>query len=210
MITQDIISNINKIDFDLKNLFESVKIEEKTLGNQFYFEIDANSTFFNINESMEWKKAQVVVKIDKRDLSSNFITWSYKSNPTNESSNIVERVSKIENIALDIYNVIVEKRMDKEYFSNLETVEKVVNESLNTIEPKSDLVDLVKESLTNFGVIVDNVEIERNTSSKLIKLFIDKNLKVSEKFIIESSINSNSGVEWTVFKDGLIEIHCSN
>jgi len=75
MITQDIISNINKIDFDLKNLFESVKIEEKTLGNQFYFEIDANSTFFNINESMEWKKAQVVVKIDKRDLSSNFITW---------------------------------------------------------------------------------------------------------------------------------------
>jgi len=210
MITQDIISNINKIDFDLKNLFESVKIEEKTLGNQFYFEIDANSTFFNINESMEWKKAQVVVKIDKRDLSSNFITWSYKSNPTNESSNIVERVSKIENIALDIYNVIVEKRMDKEYFSNLETVEKVVNESLNTIEPKSDLVDLVKESLTNFGVIVDNVEIERNTSSKLIKLFIDKNLKVSEKFIIESSINSNSGVEWTVFKEGLIEIHCSN
>lgn len=49
MIDQESKSRINKIDFELKNLFENVFITEKSYKH-FFFEINANSTFFNINE----------------------------------------------------------------------------------------------------------------------------------------------------------------
>ena len=80
MISQDIKANINKIDFELKNLFENVKIEEKTKGSKFYFEIKSNSTFFNINESREWKRVESLVRINKEDLTNNFgFVISYNS-----------------------------------------------------------------------------------------------------------------------------------
>jgi hypothetical protein len=203
MITQDIRTNINKIDFDLKNLFESVKIEEKTSGNQFYFEIIANSTF--VNESNECKRAQVIVNIDKRDLSSNFITWSYKSNPLLESSYIVERVSKIDTIANDIHNVIVEKRMDKDYLNSLEVIQETINES--TVEVKEEtLVEKLQSVLNQFGIETTKVENEITENSKTVRLFLEKSLKFSEMFQIESSFNSKPGVDWTVFKEGFIEV----
>jgi hypothetical protein len=55
MISQDIKLNINKIDYDLKNLFENVKIEDLSKGNQFYFEITSTKLFQNVNESINNK-----------------------------------------------------------------------------------------------------------------------------------------------------------
>ncbi len=213
MITQDIRTNINKIDFDLKNLFESVKIEEKTSGNQFYFEITANSTF--VNESNECKRAQVIVNIDKRDLSSNFITWSYKSNPLLESSYIVERVSKIDTIANDIHNVIVEKRMDKDYLNSLEVIQETINES--TVEIKEEtLVEKIKEISMRFNVEISNTTIDKIFKEGIgfepiisIHLHHNSEIKMSTKFMIESELSKIEGVNWVLFKEGYIEVNFS-
>jgi hypothetical protein len=217
MITQDIKSNINKIDYDLKNLFENVYIKEKTLGNQFYFEIKANSTFFNINESMDWKRAESVVKISKSDISSDMVKWSYSINPLNESADWIERVSKIDTVAKDIYETITKSRMDKSYFESLESIVESINESVTEIT-KDDLIDKLKEVAARFEVEIKTVEklaapvLEGNqfmtkSGDVTIKLYHNSDIKVSDKFKIESEINSNDGVNWTLFKEGFIEVN---
>jgi hypothetical protein len=219
MITQDIKSNINKIDFDLKNLFENVYIKEKTLGNQFYFEIKANSTFFNINESTTWKRAESIVKIDKRDLLSNNIKWSYSTNPLNESAHIVERFSSIDTIAKDIYETITKSRMDKSYFASLEDIVESINENVTEIT-KDDLIDKLKEIAARFEVEIKSVEkstapvLEGNqfmtkSGDITIKLYHNSNIKVSDQFKIEAEINSKEGVNWTLFKEGFIQVNLS-
>jgi hypothetical protein len=220
MITQDIKSNINKIDFDLKNLFENVYIKEKTLGNQFYFEINANSTFFNINESNDWKRAESVVKIVKSDLASDMVKWSYSINPLNESADWIERVSRIDIIARDIYETITKSRMDKSYFESLETIVESINENVTEIT-KDDLIDKLKEIAARFEVEVKTVEkvatpvLEGNQfmtkgGDITIKLYHNSDIKVSDKFKMESEINSNTGVNWTLFKEGFIEVNLSH
>jgi hypothetical protein len=219
MITQDIKSNINKIDYDLKNLFENVYIKEKTLGNQFYFEIKANSTFFNINESMDWKRAESVVKISKSDISSDMVKWSYSINPLNESADWIERVSKIDTVAKDIYETITKSRMDKSYFESLESIVESINESVTEIN-KDDLIDKLKEVAARFEVEIKTLEklaapvLEGNqfmtkSGDVTIKLYHNSDIKVSDKFKIESEINSNDGVNWTLFKEGFIEVNLS-
>jgi len=219
MITQDIKSNINKIDYDLKNLFENVYIKEKTLGNQFYFEIKANSTFFNINESMDWKRAESIVKIAKSDLTSDMVKWSYSINPLNESADWIERVSKIDTVAKDIYETITKSRMDKSYFESLESIVESINESVTEIT-KDDLIDKLKEVAARFEVEIKTVEklaapvLEGNqfmtkSGDVTIKLYHNSDIKVSDKFKIESEINSNDGVNWTLFKEGFIEVNLS-
>ena len=219
MITQDIKSNINKIDYDLKNLFENVYIKEKTLGNQFYFEIKANSTFFNINESMDWKRDESIVKIVKSNLASDMIKWSYCINPLNESSDWIDRVSTIDTIAKDIYETITKSRMDKSYFESLESIVESINESVTEIT-KDDLIDKLREIAARFEVEIKTVKksttpvLEGNqfmtkSGDITINLYHNSDIKVSDKFKIESEINSNDGVNWTLFKEGFIEVNLS-
>jgi hypothetical protein len=219
MITQDIKSNINKIDYDLKNLFENVYIKEKTLGNQFYFEIKANSTFFNINESMDWKRAESIVKIVKSNLASDMIKWSYCINPLNESSDWIDRVSNIDTIAKDIYETITKSRMDKSYFESLESIVESINESVTEIT-KDDLIDKLREIAARFEVEIKTVKksttpvLEGNqfmtkSGDITINLYHNSDIKVSDKFKIESEINSNDSVNWTLFKEGFIEVNLS-
>ena len=42
-----------------------------------------------------------------------------------------------------------------------------------------------------------------------IKLYHNSDIKVSDKFKIESEINSNESVNWTLFKEGFIEVNLS-
>jgi hypothetical protein len=42
-----------------------------------------------------------------------------------------------------------------------------------------------------------------------INLYHNSDIKVSDKFKIESQINSNDGVNWTLFKEGFIEVNLS-
>lgn len=220
MITQDIKLNINKIDFDLKTLFENVYITEKTLGNKFYFEIKANSTFFNINESNDWKRAESIVKINKADLTSDLVKWSYSINPLNEGAGWIEKVSNINSVARDIYETITKSRMDKSYFESLEYIVELINENATPEITKDDLVNKLREIADRFELEIKGVEKTKtpilegnqfmvNGGDTTIKLHHNSNIKVSDKFKIESEINSNRGVNWTLFKEGFIEINLS-
>lgn len=114
--------NINKIDYDLKNLFESVKISEKSNKGNYFFEVVASS-----------KKAQVKAEISRPELNSNVVKWSYYVNPLNESSDKIERVSSVENAANDIFEVLSKKKMDSAYFESIEVSEfELINESVET------------------------------------------------------------------------------
>ena len=112
--------NINKIDYDLKNLFESVKISEKSNKGNYFFEVVASSN-----------KAQVKVEISKPELNNNVIKWSYYVNPLNESSDKIERISNIENTASDIFEILSKKKMESAYFESLESNDdQLINESV--------------------------------------------------------------------------------
>ena len=214
-MTQDIKVNINKIDYDLKSLFENVYITEKSLGNQFYFDISANSTFLNMNEMKAWQRAEVKVKISKRDLISNNIKWSYSVNPLNESADIIERVSSIDNIANDIYEIITKSRMEKSYFGSLEYIVESINENSTEVVDKT-IEDKLVDVISKFGIKVDRFEnsvkiIEGNQFDRIkditYKFYHSGDIKLSDMFKIEQNINSNSGVNWTLFKEGFIEVN---
>jgi hypothetical protein len=99
--------NINRIHVELSNNFESVKIEEKSnikFGN--YFEISL------INEGLELKMI-----VSKRDLESNNIKWLYFANPLDNNSHLVERVSNINNITNDVFEVLSKKRFSEDYLN---------------------------------------------------------------------------------------------
>lgn len=149
--------NINKIDYDLKNLFESVKISEKSNKGNYFFEVVASS-----------KKAQVRVEISKPELNNNVVKWSYYVNPINESSDKIERISNIENTASDIFEILSKKKMDSSYFESLESNEDIqlINESVefdNRFEKaysdpngKFNYWDIVKDIIDEDGWVYSN------------------------------------------------------
>jgi hypothetical protein len=216
MITQDIKSNINKIDYDLSNLFENVYISEKTSGSQFYFEIKVNSTFFNICESMDWKRAEVIINISKKDLSSNVVKWSYSANPMNESSDMIERISDINNIAKDIFEIVTKSKMEKSYFESLESIVESINEN-NSIEiTKDDLIEKLKQVAIKHGILVSKSDKELiikesigESTDMTISLYHNSNVRISDMFKIESDICSIPGVNFALFKDSCIKINCT-
>lgn len=218
MVVNDIKQNINKIDFDLKNLFENVYITEKSLGNQFYFEINANSTFFNLNESLSWKRVEANVIINKIDILSNNIRWFYSPNPLNESVSMVERNSTIDKIAYDIYNVIIKGKMDKKYLSDLEDIVESINEGVEHLD--KTFMELVTESINKYGVEItsitseDKITLENNNfmdtkPDQCIIFNHNSNIKMSDMFKIEGDIKSILGVDSVIFKEGYIEVRTS-
>jgi hypothetical protein len=101
--------NINKVHFDLQNKFEEVTITEKSdlkLGN--YFELSI----------LEGNK-EVKVILRKTEVEKNVFEWSYFSNPLNESSDLVERTSKLEMFSLDIQEVLEKNRFDSDYLNKI-------------------------------------------------------------------------------------------
>jgi len=101
--------NINKVHFDLQNKFEEVTITEKSdlkLGN--YFELSI----------LEGNK-EVKVILRKTEAEKNVFEWSYFSNPSNESSDLVERTSKLEMFSLDIQEVLEKNRFDSDYLNKI-------------------------------------------------------------------------------------------
>ena len=221
MISPEIKSKINKIDFDLKQLFENVYITEKSY-KQFFFEIVANGTFFNLKESQSWKRAEVRVIINKTDLLSSDIRWSYSVNPLHESSEWLDRVSDVDNIASHIYEIITEQRMNEDYFLNLETLVEVINEGhvieSNIEEPVKSEVDLMQELVSSYGIDVAKVEtdtvaiLENNQfmtsiADRITNFHHNSDIKLSDRFKLESEMNSRPGVNYTVIKEGSVEVN---
>jgi len=96
--------NINRLHGLLISSFEDVSLVEKSNNNYGnYFEI-------SIKEDKEVK-----IIITKKDIEDQNFGWKYYSNPTNESSFLIERYSSIDNITSDIKDILFKNRFDAEY-----------------------------------------------------------------------------------------------
>ena len=127
--------NINKIDNDLKELFENVYITEKANKNTYFVEIKANKMF--LFEGCK-KRIEVKVNINKNDLNYNVIKWQYSVNPISENVDYIERVSTLNNIANDIFDIASNKRMVNEYFNCLEShVDLILEKNTEVIETEN-------------------------------------------------------------------------
>jgi hypothetical protein len=105
----DIKSHINKIHFDLSSTFDEVTIQEKSsLKFGSYFEIS------NISEGKELKMI-----ITKKDIESPSFNWFYLANPLNESSDLIERTSDINNISIHAKEIVTKNRFNEEYLNQI-------------------------------------------------------------------------------------------
>jgi hypothetical protein len=217
MVTLELKSRINKLDYDLKQIFENVYIHEKSVGNQFFFKVDVNGEFWNLNESNAYQRAEVKIIIHKNDLMKDPVSWSYSSNPVNELAHYVTRVSRLEDLAKDVEDVVVSLRMDESYFSELAYIVEPINES----SPKESIdsnVEMLKKKIEAFGVLVDDVDQDDKVILESNKFLTTKpdtkicfyhhsDLKLSDKFLMETTLNAIDGVNYTIFKEGVIEIN---
>jgi hypothetical protein len=214
MINPEVKSRINKIDFELKQVFENVFIKEKYYKTG-YFEISANKVVY-LKESKEYKRLESKVIINQPDLLQEQVRWSYSTNPLVESAIWLDRVSPIEDLSKDIANIVEERRLVENYILDVEPIVDMINEDASfdeEIEQKTK-IDVISDFLTNFNVevkshnvmVVSNESAFTTVSDRIITLNHNSDIKISDMFKIESKINSIEGVNWTVFKEGFIEI----
>jgi len=207
-MTTEIKAKINKLDSDLKRLFEKVEIKEKN-NRGFFFEIKVESVF--LLEGYNYKNVHLIVEVEMKNLVKDNIKWTYLTNPLKESkSDKVERVSTIYTMAKDILEVVTSKKMNKEYFESLEDYVELINEN-NTSLKEVSILDNIKEILHKNGILVKEVSEEKYydftdfQSPEIKYAFIHESLiKMADKFKIEFEINSLTGVNYTSFKDDRI------
>lgn len=101
--------NINKIHFDISNGFKDVSIVEKS--NHKY----GNYVEMSINESGK----SLIIIIRKSDIESNKFNWSYKSNPNDENSFLIERNSSIDHFINDVKDIFEKNRFDSDYIKTI-------------------------------------------------------------------------------------------
>ncbi len=215
MINPEVKSRINKIDFELKSFFENVYIQEKYYKTG-YFEISANTIGY-VFETKDYKRLEAKVIINQPDLLQENVKWSYSTNPLDENALWLDRFSKIENLSLDIINIIKERRLSSDYILNLESIVDAINENHQYNEEtdvETNMVEQVRSILEYYNVnissseeiVIANENAFNNSSDRHIRLYHNDDIKVSEMFRIESSLNSLEEVNWTLFKEGYIEV----
>jgi hypothetical protein len=212
MINPQVLSIINRIDRELKESFENVFIKEKYFKTG-YFDISANKVVF-IKETKEWKRLEAKVIINQPDLLNEMVDWSYCLNPLNESSEWLDRVSHIDILSHDIINIVEEKRLDEKYVLEIEPIVDMINESkeMEEIEEKTK-VDSMSDLLNTFSLVVTSKTVDvisnesfNKASDRIIKFFHNGDIKISDKFKIESEMGKLDGVNWTLFKEGFVEV----
>jgi len=215
-MTSDLKFNINKIDSDLKNLFEGVYITEKFEKGQYYVQINTNSVFVNENKGYK-SRIEVVVDIPKTELSKNVINWKYYTNPSNiATSHVIERVSNIEQIATDIFDIARNRRMDSKYFESLDQICELINEN-NTEIKEISVLEKIKKSLGdlefNFYDIKEERQILVENNEFMIKkpdvaFLISHNniLDYGDKFNLEKTLLGIDGINSVSFKDRCLKI----
>ena len=183
--------NINKIDFELKNLFDSVVITEKTKRGEFLFEVNASKV---LEVDGLDKKVEIKLEIAKPSLNSNTIKWSYYINPLKESSERIEIVSDIDTIASDIFKVVSKKRMATEYFESLSPfigeVELIVEnnqyKSLDKLGNKG-LVDILERFSITDEILNESKYIDGVTETKLV---FRKSMKPQDRYMLDLNFKS--------------------
>lgn len=170
--------NINKLDNELKTLFDSVAISESQEKAKFFITIQANKVFEN-------KKISLKVIIEKPQFEHNSVKWRYFANPEDTASFLVERVSLFESLADDINDVVVRKKLDSDYLASLEE-EKIEEEVAVEEDNREDLVKL----LDNFGLkhLESHRVIEDNVWTNLS--YFKHNLRNSDKVRVEMALEA--------------------
>jgi hypothetical protein len=216
MINPEVKSRINKIDFELKAFFENVYIKEKYYKTG-YFEISANKVAY-LKESKDYRRLEAKVIINQPDLLEEKVKWTYSTNPLSETSMWIDRISDFETISEDIINIVNEKRLSEDYIFNLEPIVDVINEDVDheNLEKEFDAQDSIFSILEKYGVDVMkketlvhsvNENFLNDASDRLIKFYHNTDLKISDKFKIESEMLVLENVNWCLFKEDHIEIN---
>lgn len=187
---------INRIDFELKELFDSVTINENFhIPNQ----LTLNIKTINVYESYGKVNVELKAFIDYSLFNKDILNWKYLANP-NDANSIVERQSTTKSFTKDINDVVELKRFDKLYLESLTPLESIneskefseltFNEKIETIFEKYNL-NITKQSFIESKSIFEH----------------DRPVKMSEKFMIESEIKKINDDIVIIFKESKIELH---
>lgn len=184
--------NINKIDFDLKEIFESVKISDKSVRNNYYYEIVVE-TITEIND--EKKQIQLIIDIPKSELHFNNIKWSYYANPLDESSK-VERESNVNELVTDVIDIIMKNKMDKDYINSLSPITESINESFTSN------YDKIENILSKFNIsekLYDHtIEADEHETQTRTLIYTKQNILESERINLQKSLQE-AGCKKIVF-----------
>jgi hypothetical protein len=122
MYSQNLKSNINKLDMGLQSFFEKIDYDHK-------------EDSFITNVIVESNKIKLITTFDKRELDkSKTFNWSYSINPLNENATIIKRQSSVDTFGKDLNDIIVNKRMDSDY------INECLNESF-TSEERDEMIE---------------------------------------------------------------------
>ena len=181
-------TNINKLDFDLKELFDEVSITERNDRSVYFFDI-------LVEKLHQGKKVGVRVFIPKPQLEQvGLVKWRYLSDTRDSNSYLVERVSDLDVLANDINSVIVEKKLDGAYLESLQPVHDEVSSYEDEIEQKPLLVELLEK----FDVVhlETHTKIDDHVVTELAHF--KHNLKNNDKSRVELALKS-AGFEDTMW-----------
>lgn len=101
--------NVNKIHSELSDRYDVV-IEE---GNSREI---GNFIQLSIKEGAK----NIIAVISKKSLESNVFDWTYKSNPLDNSSDMIERSSSVNDFVSHVKDIFEKNRFDSEYLKNLD------------------------------------------------------------------------------------------
>jgi hypothetical protein len=185
--------NINRLDNQLKSIFDEVRIDERAMKSEYYFDI-------TVSKISEGKKVSVRLFASKPQFENNsLINWKYLSDTREDTSFAVERVSKLDELANDINDVIVNKKLDKSYLESLQEVKlDILNESV-TENDVNELVSL----LSNFEMqyLETHSKIEDHVMTELAHF--KHNLKLSDKTRVELALKTAGYEDFMWNKDRL-------
>ena len=163
---------LNKMDYNLKEIFETVEINRLENQRELTFEVKLKGFKSDPNN-----KAELVMYMTESTIYESSMIWKYKSNPLNENSMYITRTSTLNSMAMDIEDILTENRFATEY---LDTLLESVNESVET-EEKTTEIESIDES---FEFDFDEDVVFEGTEATIID---------REKLVVES-------VEYNVYQ----------
>jgi len=181
--------NINKIDFLLKEKFNIVNVSERNEKNGIFFEITAKSN--KVNESNH----EIKIIIDRQKLERNICEWSYYTNPLNENSLKIDRISNIESFANDALDIVINKRFDQDYITEsinegIINISDIEDKEYSLYETNGETLvvnsSTLSDILENNGIYLSNVELEPMMSGYTNKIS-DYELKADLSFDLDYS-----------------------
>lgn len=127
---------INRIDRELKSMFDSVSITEGAVRGEHHFDL-------TLEKVVDGRRARVSARVPKHAIASPLVPWTYLSDPRDPMGHVVEMVSENARLAEDMLEVATKRRLDRSYLESLQAVGQAPAEP----EPedlRSDLVVLIE------------------------------------------------------------------